>query len=198
MAKRNAEAAAITPKELSSVTRRGIDAIRKPFVNFVKGFKDLAVSRAELAPKFIKAFGAYQKDTGGTFLSFVALLDPSVPVADRDAYRVHPSYAAAQYLRRLSGRTDTGANRARPLRSNLANLARLIATILPVMADAEAFWTGLADQFGLRPRQVAKLRQVVAASKPLVDLHLTRKVPVRIVNVEEPVVPATSAGRRAA
>ena len=170
-------------KAISSATRRLLDGVRKPFTAFANNFASLAVSRAELAPRFIKAFGAYQKDTGGTFVSFVALLDPSVPVNDRDSYRAHKAYQAATYLRRLSGRTDVGANRARPMRSNLTNLARAIATIQLWVSDVEAFWKGIGAEFGLKPRQLTKLRQVVSASKPLVDIK-AKPQPVKFIHVE--------------
>ena len=65
-------------------------------------FTAMAVSREELAPKFMKAFGLWQAETGSTFVEFVRFLVPEIGNT-RAEYRNHRAYQAADYLRRLVG-----------------------------------------------------------------------------------------------
>jgi hypothetical protein len=183
---------------ISKKTKKGIDALKKPFMAFSTAFGALAISRAELAPKFMKVYGAYLQETGGSYVDFVRMVDPSVP-ADRAAYREHKSYKAAEYLRRLVARRDVKGNRQKPVRSNLAAMARLIATIQPLVADVEAFWKGLSAEFGLTARQTGRLRQVVGASQPLLKINVARPSPVRVIHVTpEQMTEAAQSSRRAA
>lgn len=167
---------------LSAGTRKMIADIKRPFMAYVNQFAGLAETRAQLAPKFMKIFGKYTSEIGGNFVDFVRVLDPNTP-NDRAEYRIFKSYTAADYLRRLAGRRDTGTNRAKPVRSNLAIMARLLATIQPLVSDGEAFWKGIAGEFGLTARQVTKLRQVVSSAQPIIRITVPHPVPARIVHV---------------
>lgn len=157
--------------QITAALKKEIDGLRKPFASFVAAFGALSVTREELAPKLIKAYGSYLAQVGGTFVDFVRVLDSSVP-ADRTAYRVHKAYMAADYLRRLVSRRDTGGRAVKPVRSNLNMLARLLATLVPLVKDSEGLWSGLATELSLKPRQVSRLRAVVASVQPLIELKL--------------------------
>lgn len=117
---------------LSTKVATLVDTLRIPFRAFVDGFESLTTARAELAPKFMKAFGAWTAETGGTFVGFVREMDPTVPES-REGYRSHKAYQAADYLRRLSapGRL---AREPVPLDQRpvtpLVALSRLVATVL--------------------------------------------------------------------
>lgn len=96
---RNTTIVATNP-DLSSKVLRAIEEIKKPFTSFTKDFAAIAMRREELAPKFMKAFGLWQAETGGNFVTFIRHLDPSVGNT-RNEYRTHRSYQAADYLRRI-------------------------------------------------------------------------------------------------
>lgn len=168
--------------EMSAALKRQIEALRKPFHAFAHDFGKLAETRAELAPKFMSAYGTYLQQTGGSFVDFCRLIDPSIP-AERSAYRAHKSYQAADYLRRLVARRDVGARRTRPVRSNVTVLARALGSLLPLVKDQDQFWSGVAAEFGLTQRQVGRLRTVTGEVKPLLDLRGVKPTQTRIVHV---------------
>lgn len=130
------------PDNMSAKTKHLVDAVRQPFMAFATDFAAITLTRADLSPKFMKAFGAYASDTGGTFIAFVRLIDPTVP-ADRKAYRAHTSYAAADYLRRLAAATATPRKpipaSKRPA-TPLVALARMVATVLPLVDPNGKIW----------------------------------------------------------
>lgn len=170
---------------LPAAVSRAIDSIRRPFTQFVTGFTSLSTRRAELAPELMKAFAKWQAAAGGNFVGFVRVLDPTVP-ADRDGYRNHKAYQAAEYLRRLVGRTDT-ATRTQPVRSNLTALARMLATVLPLVRDVEVVWSAVEAEFGLQPRQLSRLRQVTGTVQPLLRLAHVRPQAAAVVHMEAPI-----------
>lgn len=167
---------------LSLKLTNAIHGLKKPFLAFSQQFGILAESRAELAPRFMRVHGSYLQEGGGSFVDFVRLLDPSVP-ADRTAYRAHKGYQAADYLRRLVSRRDVTGNRAKPVRSNLNAMARLIATIQPLVVDQAAFWGGISTEFGLSVRQTTRLKQVVSASQPLIKITAKPQRNVKVIHV---------------
>lgn len=168
---------------ISAKVTTAINGLRKPFMSYAAKFGELTEARKDFAPKLMKVFGAWMQDTGSNrFVQFVRLLDPTIPM-DREGYRAHHSYMAADYLRRASGRKDTGTNRAKPVRSNLAIMARLLATIQPLSLDPAALWEGVKREFALTDRQVTKLQQVVAASQPLIRIPNVKPFRVKIVHV---------------
>lgn len=174
------------PDTLTPALERQIVALRRPFAAFAERFGALSATRAELAPQFMRIFGAYtQQQAGGTFVAFVRKLDPEVP-AERTAYRAHKSYQAAEYLRRLVARREPGGNRAPAApatRSNLTALARALATILPLVRDVQVVWRAVESELGFTARQVGRLQQVVAATQPLLTLPNARPMTPRVVHM---------------
>jgi hypothetical protein len=63
---------------LSAKVRKVVEDVRKPFMSFTTSFGALAVTRAELAPLFMRAFGVWQTETGAGFVDFVRELDPAI------------------------------------------------------------------------------------------------------------------------
>ena len=137
---RNAAKVEAAP-DLSTKVRNAIEAIKKPFTSFVKDFAALAISREELAPKFMKAFGMWQAETGGTFVDFVRTMDSTVGKV-RAEYRAHRSYQAADYLRRIVGnaakvnRPQTAAERASQPATPTDALARVFASLMTIIPEA--------------------------------------------------------------
>lgn len=192
MAKRKATMKAAEPEGLTVVLRRQIMALRPQFTAFTTQFAALSVSRGTLAPVFMRVYGAYvQQSNGGTFVNFVRLLDSEVP-SERAAYRSHKSYQAADYLRRLVGQRNTG-RRTPATRSNLTALARTIATIVPILRDANIIWRAVEQEFGFTARQMTRLRAVVAEAQPLLALPGHAKGQARVIHVAQPLNAAETA-----
>jgi hypothetical protein len=78
---------------------RLVESIREQFTGYLAGFNALQTTRTKLAPLFMRAFNAWAGDTGGSFVAFVRLYDPTVPLQS-EGYRNHPTMNAAEYLRR--------------------------------------------------------------------------------------------------
>lgn len=186
-------AAAQPTAGVGAVLARQMEQIRAQFNQFRDGFAAITERRAELAPRFMRVYGAWVTATGGNFVAFVRVIDPTVP-ADRDAYRNHASYQAAVYLQRLAGGTRRAA--VRPVRSNLTALARTLATIRQVVRDEDTLWRAIETELGFTQRQMTKLRAVVAATQPLLNLPNAHRVNARIVHMRE--VPAQTADERRA
>lgn len=148
-----------------------IAALRTPFMAFSEGFAQLTVSRADLAPRFIKVFEAWKKETNGTFVLFVHTLDPKMPM-ERDSYRNHPTYQAADYLRRLQ--TGTARTREpvplaeRPVTPLLA-LARLVATVMPAVDPTGNIWDTFVHAMHWTDRQSERIK-VLAAKEGAIAL----------------------------
>lgn len=178
-------AAAMTPAAIE----RQIDAIRRPFMAYATAFGRIMETRGELAPRFMRAYYAWANADGkGGFVAFVRKIDPEVPTASRstdgvDGYRDHPSYNAAQYLRRKV----EGGNRQPARRSNVSPLARMIATVLPLVQNAETVWTAIGREFAFSARQITRLRELVGKAQPVMRLPGVRPVAApRLVHVALP------------
>lgn len=171
--------------EMTAALRKEIDGLRKPFAGFASDFAKLSETRGELAPKFWKVFGNYTAQVGGSFVDFVRVLDPTVP-SDRAAYRAHRAYQAADYLRRLVSRRDTGGRATRPVRSNVTIMARLLATLIPLVKDQESLWQGLGAELGLRPRQLTRLRNEVATVRPIVEINAKPVETLKVIHMPTP------------
>lgn len=167
---------------LSVKTRAMVDAIREQFTAFVDEFHQMTVSRAELAPKFMKAFAAWQVETGGTFVGFVRLLDPKVPEG-RDAYRATPTYQAADYLRRLLAQADREPipEENRPVSAYLA-LAHLVATILPAIDPNGVIWQAFVREMNWSEAAAERLKTVAAKAGAI---KLPPTVKHRLVETQE-------------
>lgn len=154
---------AVVTLAVTAKTRHLIDAIREDFTAFADGFASITSSRAELAPRFMKAFAAWAQETGSTFAAFVRVLDKDVP-EDRDGYRAHPSYQAADYLRRLGagqGR-EVVPEDERPMTAYQA-LAYLVATVMPVVDPTGSIWSAFVREMRWTPEQAERVK--VAAAK---------------------------------
>lgn len=162
--------------ELSKKVLSAIETIRKPFVSYVKDFAALGVKRSELAPKFMKVFGMWQAETGGTFVAFVRYLAPEIGNT-RQEYRVHPTYAAADYLRRLTGNAErrgprTQAERAAAPAPPTDAIARIVAAFMAIIPEAQKghLWEAMSTELHWTERQVARLQTQVEHVDPLVEI----------------------------
>ena len=113
----------MTRSTYSEKLRAVLDEIRPAFRDLGQGLDRLTQKRAELAPAFMKAYAVWRRETHRPFIAFVHELDRSMPVTDRTAYRSHPSYRAAEYLKQLAAAPDG------PSRRGLTPLAALAVTI---------------------------------------------------------------------
>ena len=149
---------------LSAKTTKLIDGIREPFMSFAGDFAALAATRAQLAPKFMKAFGAYQAESGGSFVSFVRFVDPTVP-ADREGYRTNNVYQAADYLRRLTAEKAVKDPNAPEVTSPVEVIVDLLVTILPVVDSLDAIWEAFTDRYHWTEKRVARLKKMVGEAR---------------------------------
>jgi hypothetical protein len=165
-----APALPVGPVQLSAKLTAVIDNLRRPFKAFVSEFKALSLSRAELAPAFMEAFGHYEKETEGSFIAFCRLVDPSIP-AERDLYRNDPSYQAATYLRRLVQQTETtkktGKRKGPKPATPLVALARFVATVLPVVDPTGAIWAAFVAEMHWSERQAARVQALGLKAGPV-------------------------------
>jgi hypothetical protein len=172
---RNPGNLAETTPDLSSKVSKAIDAIKKPFTSFVKDFAALSTTREELAPKFMKAFGLFQAETGGTFVMFVRYLDPSIGAA-RNEYRSHRTYQAADYLRRIVGnarnRPQSVAERQAAPAPPTDVLARILASLVSILPEGqkEKVYDALKQEARWTDRQVERMHNQVEHVDPLVEI----------------------------
>jgi hypothetical protein len=149
------------PAEISSKTERLIDQVRQPFKQYSHGFGAVLTTRAELAPKFMRAFDAWKSETEGSFVRFVQLFDPTVPEAFAE-YRNHKTFQAADYLARLVRQQERGertpVDAAHKPATPLVALARLVATVLPAVDPAGALWAAFVREMHWSPQQADRVR----------------------------------------
>lgn len=168
--------ATLTP---TARTARLVEGIRAPFLTFVSDFAALTTSRADIAPKFYKAFLAWQGDTHQTFVQFVRDLDPSIGSARAD-YRKHKTFQAADYLRRLAIRAAKPAvkkGEAAPApASALDGMARLLASVLPMIHRDQLpkLWEAVSTELHWSPRKMTHLQHLVAQVDPLASVRPQR------------------------
>lgn len=183
-----AETTAVTTPALSTKTQKLIDAIRPQFVAFAGGFASMLTSRLELAPKFMRAFGAWQADTAGTFVQFIRTLDASIPETRAD-YRTHSAYQAADYLRRLvaqqerakADRTGAAEGTARKVAvTPLDAVARLLAAFLPNVNDKMKLWAMLGAELNWTERQISRV-QHMAETMPALPLKAPKGTDIRVM-----------------
>lgn len=183
------------PIELSVKVRKLVDSIRSPFRSFTLSYAELTATRADLAPAFMKAFGAFQTETGHGFTDFVRFLDPSVGPTRAD-YRAHKAYQAADYLRRLVAQqarpkaaTISGARSTTSPATPLDGMARLIASLLPLIGADQVprLWEAVTAELHWTERQSNALQHRVEQSTPLVAVKPPRGATVpqlRIATVQ--------------
>ncbi len=161
-ARQGAQEAEVEPVVLTPKTSKMVEDIKEPFTAFTEGHTLLERGRAQLAPRFMKTFNAWASETGGTFVAFTRVLDPTIP-EDREGYRAHTSYLAADYLRRLMGvpaqskSTAEGDKPATPI----TVIATLLATMAPVVEDMTAIWTAFENSLHWSPQRIRHLQQLV-------------------------------------
>jgi hypothetical protein len=146
-------------KQPSTATRKLVDAIRSDFGTYAENFGVITADRASLAPRFMAAFDAWSAETGGTFVAFVRLLDPSVP-EDRDGYRAHNTYQAADFLRRKlaqASRPELPPGK-RPV-SVYDALAMLVATVLPAVDPNGTIWNAFVKEVKWTKERADALRE---------------------------------------
>jgi hypothetical protein len=198
MAKRSKNVANIRQAELKIGTQivtvsanlvAMIAGLKAQFGKFTELYTRLTESKAEFAEKFMSGFTLFAQETGRTFVDYVRAIDPTVP-QDREGYRSHRSYQAADYLRRSM--TVGGGNRGarqKPARTNaVGRLARMIATILAIVRpeDHAAVWQGVADEFGLAGKALSNLKTQAGKVEPLFMLPVRRPVPAgKVIHMEE-------------
>lgn len=165
--------AAVVGVILTAKTKALVEGIRKPFMDFSEGYRLLTVNRRELAPMFMKAFGAWQGETAGSFIAFVRVLVPAVPEA-REDYRAHPAYQAADYLRRLGGARESTVEAVpvedRPATPYVA-LARVWATIVPLIDPegtvAHRLLEVIAKELHWTEQQVERIESLAESQGPV-------------------------------
>lgn len=169
------------PVLLSTKLARLIDQLRQPFADYASLAEGLAETRASLAPRFMKTCHAWQEETGGTFVQFVRVLVPDLPMK-RDEYRATPVFQAADYLRRLIGREPTAprvdATTGKPLPpaiSPLEALSRVMASILPLLGGASPeLWSAFAAELHWSDLQIKRLQTLTTSVEPLLEAHVPR------------------------
>lgn len=178
-------------RTLSAATKRLVDDIREPFRGFVGEMGALLITRAKLAPKFMRAAVAWQKDTGSNFVSFVRELDPSVPMKQAD-YRNNAVYNAAIYLKRLVDAENRGAGEEKrkgpPPIPPLTGLAMLLAAIRPLVPEDNLpkLWDIIADQLHWSEDQRKRLENLVDEAAPLLAVRAPSGQPRPVLRIVAP------------
>lgn len=141
-----------------------IDELRRPFLAFVVEHGTMLATRAALAPRFMRAFTAFVTDTEGSFVEFCRTVDPKIP-ADREGYKAHPSYQAADYLRRLVAQTASPKEQRpaseRPV-TPLVALARMVATVLPLIDVNGSIWRAFVKEMNWSERMAIRVQTLAA------------------------------------
>lgn len=168
-----AESVALKP--MSSRVQHMVDELRADFNHFTTDLGTLVQSRMQLAPKFMKAFRAWASEQPGPdrgkFTAFVRVLDPSVP-EDRDGYRKHSSYQAAENLRSLEALA--ALEPAEPPKhlpaTPMTALSRVVAMILPTFSDESALWGAFRSKLHWNENQIERLQAAVKKQRELVKV----------------------------
>lgn len=186
-------------EKLGAEVKGQLNKLKGRFTEYAKAFASVMGKRDEIAEDLVGLFGICKgKVPSLSFVRFVALLDPSIPFAQRDTkmgddgetlegYRDHPAYQAAEYCRRKvegRGRTRGGASVAKI--NAVERMARVIATIIPFVRDEGQLWTAIKSELGLDDRAFTRLKNAVKQTEPLFrvpDLTPARRVPVRVIHI---------------
>lgn len=177
---------AVESAPLTAGLKRQVDALKRPVMDAAGKFAAVREKLSDLAPKVMKVFTAITAENERfTFVEFVRLFDSSVPTkaGGEDGYRVHRTYYTLAYMRRmvqLGGAQRQGAGQG--VRNNATDaLARTLATVLQIVADQEAVYRGIQEEFGWGERIMTRLKKRVEDTKPLFKLASPK--PLRIGNV---------------
>lgn len=165
---------------LSAPHRKTLQALRRSVLEAARQFGAVRERLTDMAPKIVKLYNAIVAENERvTFVEFARMFDPTVPThaADRDekvGYRNHRVYYTLQYMRRLVVATPRGQQGVR--NSATDALARTLATILQVVAEPEAVWTAIQQEFSFGERLMTRLRKRVADTQPLVKLAAPKPI----------------------
>lgn len=171
-----------------------IEGIRPAFNAYAGQFQLVNEKRADLAPKLMAVYhmaSAATKVGSLQFVSFLRLIDPSIP-SHRDArevngktvpgYTVHNAYNAGIYCKRL---TQTGPRQkavGERAMTGTQMLARVIATMLPLVADSRLVFDAVKAELRLDDKAIKRLETAVTQTQPLFTLP-TPKQPLRKLNI---------------
>lgn len=183
--------------KLTAETRRRLESLKGQFSSYAESWSAMLKKRAELADPLMKLYGQCLSELGSlTFVKFLQLIDPTIPNNRDDVekdgdvtpgYRSHAAYQAGEYLRRLAtqGERQTGV-RARRMNAT-QRLARILAAMLPLVADADAFWSAIKAELQLDDNALARLKKETSSTQPILRLPTIRtKFPVRVIHMERP------------
>jgi hypothetical protein len=173
------------PVKLTGPLVRALDTLRTVFTAFVADFKVLEMKRAELAPRFMKTFRKWQGETGGSFVAFVRVMVPDLPM-DTKSYKAHSVYNAADYLRTMAARLEregtTPVERARAIANRPASprtaMARMMASFLPLIDPSAlaALRTAMEEQLHWTTAQVDGIMDLVGTEQPIVRVRAPRGI----------------------
>lgn len=198
--------------KLTSETKRKLDGLKGQFSAYADAWSAMLKRRADLADPLMKLYGQCLSELGSlTFVKFLQLIDPTIPNNRDDevkdgvttlGYRSHAAYQAGEYLRRLA--TQSGRQAGPRVRGMNATerLARILATMLPLVADQDAFWGAIKAELQLDDNGTARLKKATLGTQPLIRLpNIRQRFPVRVIHMERPIeaveTPAAPArGRR--
>jgi hypothetical protein len=164
MAHETAQAPA--PLEISGRVASMVDTLRKPFLGLVTSLTTVFETRDELAPKFMKAFDAFEDDTGGTFVDFVRLFDATVPL-DRKGYKSHNTYTKADYLRRIVQQEERKDRKPLPVSKRPATPLVALARIVQTLNIEPAVWAAFIHEMHWSEKQGTRLRTLGAKLGPI-------------------------------
>lgn len=150
---------------LSAKTQKLIAAVTEPFKAYAGARIALGQTQAKLAPKFMAAFDAWHGETSGNFIDFVRIIDSSVPI-QREAYRANGVYQAADYLRRVVALSEIAPREKRDPNapkavSPIEAVARLVATVAPLVENMDVLWEAFLKELHWSDRQVARVQKLV-------------------------------------
>lgn len=177
----------ISVNSLSAAHKRTLQALRRPVVDAARSFGAVREKLTDLAPKVLRLFNALVAEHERlTFVEFVRMFDPSVPMhaADRDGtigYRNHRVYYTMAYMRRLTQQGGRPRGQQGVRDSATDALARTLATILQIVSEPEPVWAAIQAEFQFSERLMTRLRKRVDATKPLIKLEASK--PAKVAGV---------------
>ena len=157
----------------SQKLKAALDKLRPAVKGVGLDLQRLTQKRVEMAPIFLKTFRLWSSETKRPFIAFVQALDSSVP-ASRNAYKKHPSYRAAEYLKELAHNPDARSPKKIGL-TLLAMLAITIKSFLPLCGSQRDQKAALAVLIATTKWRDSERRRLVAT--------IRRARPVGLPNV---------------
>lgn len=200
--------------KLTQDTRKKVETLRTTFGQYAESLRLAFQKREELVGPVMKLYGLCMSEIPNlSYVQFMGMLDPSIPINQRDdktvdgrmvkGYRSHPTYVAGEYVRRLAlqnqrgTRAEGATGQARRGPNATERLSRLLATMVPLVKDADAFWAAVGGELQIDVNALAKLRRMTDSTEPLLRLPAltqAKRFPVRVLHV----VPAAGEAQAAA